>query len=453
MLANQLAVAGVDHVMTIDLHASQMQGFFQCPVDNLVAEPILARWIKRNIENWRDAVVVSKNAGGTKRVVSLADALKLNFGIVMTDARRRRFPGGGSLADSSIFERLGESALDPQINDLDVESLTLVERQATNITAPEPRRTTEQSDHARPVNGRPQMWARDNSNASPPLTAIPPSTERRMASNNAIRNGSALNGNRQSTTNHGPTSDSSSPSVSAARLSRVQTLTNTSHPSSNANEEEYTDEPARDVTTGRLVHGHIVEDNYPSPSFSARSGYSQGNRNRGSSDDDESVNGHMMNSFMSATSSKANLDHALGGSGDAADSDEGEEENLKDPEIETTVTLVGNVKDKSVFIVDDMIDKSTSWIAAAETVVKRGGATKVYCMATHGLFGGNCLAEFEECDCIEQVIVTNTFPISDEKRRQTSKLATLDVSNLLAEAIRRNHHGESTSRLFQHFDD
>lgn len=103
MIANLLNVAGVDHVITIDLHASQMQGFFKCPVDNLIAEPLLARWIRVNVPNWRDAVVVSKNPGGTKRVTSLADALKLSFGIVTTDRRRA---GPAMNADSPMFAQL-----------------------------------------------------------------------------------------------------------------------------------------------------------------------------------------------------------------------------------------------------------------------------------------------------------------------------------------------------------
>lgn len=105
MLANLLKVAGVNHVITIDLHASQMQGFFQCPVDNLVAEPTIAKWIKQNVSNWKKGVVVSKNPGGTKRVTSLADALKLSFGIVTTD-RRRINPGDYSVAGSVVFDRL-----------------------------------------------------------------------------------------------------------------------------------------------------------------------------------------------------------------------------------------------------------------------------------------------------------------------------------------------------------
>ena len=86
MLANLLTVAGVRHVITVDLHASQMQGFFKCPVDNLHAEPLIARWIRHNVSNWKEAVVVSKNAGGTKRVTSLADT-----GMFCAQSRDPRF--------------------------------------------------------------------------------------------------------------------------------------------------------------------------------------------------------------------------------------------------------------------------------------------------------------------------------------------------------------------------
>lgn len=55
----------------MDLHASQMQGFFQRPVDNLYAEPTIAKWITQNVPNWQNGVVVSKNAGGAKRYVQI----------------------------------------------------------------------------------------------------------------------------------------------------------------------------------------------------------------------------------------------------------------------------------------------------------------------------------------------------------------------------------------------
>jgi ribose-phosphate pyrophosphokinase len=180
--------------------------------------------------------------------------------------------------------------------------------------------------------------------------------------------------------------------------------------------------------------------------------------NRGTSDaDDDQIPEHMMSSIVSTASSVRHREtdhvHALGGTIDAAASSDDEEEDLRNPELETMVTLVGNVKDRPVFLVDDMIDKPGSWIAAAETVVKRGGATKVYCMATHGLFGGSCLEEMVACECIDKIIVTNAFPIPEEKVAAAgSKLAVIGVENLLAEAIRRNHHGESISQLFMHYD-
>jgi ribose-phosphate pyrophosphokinase len=179
-------------------------------------------------------------------------------------------------------------------------------------------------------------------------------------------------------------------------------------------------------------------------------------RNRPPSDGNDDIPDHMMSSFVSTASSlhkNRDSEHALGGTADAAASSEEEEEDLKNPDLETMVTLVGNVKDRPAFIVDDMIDKSASWIAAAETVVKRGGATAVYCMATHGLFGGDCLEEMYNCDCIDRIVVTNSFPIPALKIAQAKeKLVVLGVDTLLAEAIRRNHHGESMSQLYMHYD-
>lgn len=204
------------------------------------------------------------------------------------------------------------------------------------------------------------------------------------------------------------------------------------------------------------MQGHIVDEDHPSPAMSAVSHSTW--RNRAPSDgENDDIPDRMMSSFMSTTSSVKNRDtehsHALGGTIDAAASSDEEEEDLKNPELETMVTLVGNVKDRPVFLVDDMIDKSASWIAAAETVVKRGGATKVYCMATHGLFGGDCLEEMNNCGCIDTIVVTNSFPIPEYKQAQArDKLVIIGVDNLLAEAIRRNHHGESISQLFMHYD-
>jgi len=88
LVANMLSVAGADHIMTLDLHASQIQGFFDIPVDNLYAEPSVAKWIVDNIPNWKEAMVVSPDAGGAKRVAALADRLNIDFALIHKERKK-----------------------------------------------------------------------------------------------------------------------------------------------------------------------------------------------------------------------------------------------------------------------------------------------------------------------------------------------------------------------------
>jgi len=67
LIANMLTVAGANHVITMDLHASQIQGFFNVPVDNLYAEPSTLKYIVENIPDYQNGVIVSPDAGGAKR--------------------------------------------------------------------------------------------------------------------------------------------------------------------------------------------------------------------------------------------------------------------------------------------------------------------------------------------------------------------------------------------------
>ncbi|CAI2171968.1 5661_t:CDS:2 [Funneliformis geosporum] len=236
VVANLLSVAGVDHIITMDLHASQMQGFFNKPVDNLYAEPSIAKWIQDSVPEYINGVVVSKNAGGAKRVTSLADRLKIDFALIHTDCTRAN---------------LITSIVDEKLNDENDEEVTL--------------------------------------------------------------------------------------------------------------------------------------------------------------------------------------------SKDALSVDE---------ETSSTITLVGDVAGKVVFIVDDMVDKSGSFIAAAEHLMKKCNAKRVYVIATHGILSGDSIKEIERCKSIHQLVITNTFPIPHEKRCQSTKIVIIDVSATLAEAIRRTHNGESISYLF-----
>ncbi|KAH9412890.1 Ribose-phosphate pyrophosphokinase 2 [Dermatophagoides pteronyssinus] len=88
LVANMLSVAGADHIITMDLHASQIQGFFDIPVDNLYAEPAVLKWIKENIPEWKSCVIVSPDAGGAKRVTSIADRLNVDFALIHKERKR-----------------------------------------------------------------------------------------------------------------------------------------------------------------------------------------------------------------------------------------------------------------------------------------------------------------------------------------------------------------------------
>ena len=82
LVADMLSTAGADHIITMDLHASQIQGFFDIPVDNLCAEPAVLKWIKEHISDWRSCTIVSPDAGGVKRATSIADRLNVDFALI-----------------------------------------------------------------------------------------------------------------------------------------------------------------------------------------------------------------------------------------------------------------------------------------------------------------------------------------------------------------------------------
>lgn len=284
MLANLLIMAGADHVVSMDLHASQMQGFFTKPVDNLYGAPTLARWIRHNIPDWENAVVVSKNPGGTKRVTALADSLKINFAMIHTDRRRT--------LDKFLKTKLLKTAADSQTN------------------------------------------------------------------NNIVS----------------------------------------------------------EMQTARVVKGHVVDDDYP-----------------------DSV------AAETAPPLLADSD-VLGGTFDVTNSDD--EDEPTSIAQEKLITLVGDVHDKVAIILDDMIDKPNSFIAAAEHLRLNCGAKAVYVVGTHGVFSDQCLEELNASKFIDNIVVTNTYPIEEKRRLANEKLVVIDVSPIFAECIRRDHFGESISVLF-----
>ena len=85
LVANLITKSGADRVLTIDLHAGQIQGFFDIPVDNLYAAPILLEDIKKNYDLDR-TVIISPDVGGVVRARYIAN--RLNIGLAIVDKRR-----------------------------------------------------------------------------------------------------------------------------------------------------------------------------------------------------------------------------------------------------------------------------------------------------------------------------------------------------------------------------
>ena len=114
------------------------------------------------------------------------------------------------------------------------------------------------------------------------------------------------------------------------------------------------------------------------------------------------------------------------------------------PNVAVFMYLIGDVKDKDVVVIDDMIDTAGTLIQAVEAV-KREGARRVLACAVHGVLSGPAIKRIES-SALEEVIITNSVPLTPDKANP--KIHVLSVAPLLAEAIRRIHDEESVSTLF-----
>ena len=89
LVANMIVAAGADRVLTMDLHASQIQGFFDIPVDNLLGNPIFTQYFHQRYEGHEDeTIVVSPDVGSVARARAFAQ--KLGMGLAIVDKRRQK---------------------------------------------------------------------------------------------------------------------------------------------------------------------------------------------------------------------------------------------------------------------------------------------------------------------------------------------------------------------------
>lgn len=110
------------------------------------------------------------------------------------------------------------------------------------------------------------------------------------------------------------------------------------------------------------------------------------------------------------------------------------------------MNVIGDVKGKDCIIIDDMIDTAGTLVQAAKAL-KINGARRIYAAATHPVFSDPAVKRISECEELEQVIVTDTIPLS-EAGRKVSKIKVVSTADILAKAVHRTFNHDSVSSLF-----
>jgi len=108
------------------------------------------------------------------------------------------------------------------------------------------------------------------------------------------------------------------------------------------------------------------------------------------------------------------------------------------------MNILGEVEEKNVIIVDDLVATAGSLVEAANAL-KKAGAKDIYATVTHPVLSGPAIKRIEDSP-IKKLLVTNTIPVEDGKKHK--KIKVLSIAPLLADAIKRIHNEESVSCLF-----
>lgn len=115
------------------------------------------------------------------------------------------------------------------------------------------------------------------------------------------------------------------------------------------------------------------------------------------------------------------------------------------PNVAEAMNIIGEVENKTVVILDDMVDTAGTITQAAGALHKRG-ARKIYACCTHPILSGPAIERIEKSP-LDQIVVTNTVPLN-EGARKCSKIIVLSVAELLGESIKRSFNSDSVSNLF-----
>ncbi len=122
-----------------------------------------------------------------------------------------------------------------------------------------------------------------------------------------------------------------------------------------------------------------------------------------------------------------------------------EKRRMGNDDLTEMLNVIGDVENKVALTMDDEIDTAGSLVNTVDSLLERG-AREVYACCTHPIFTGSAVQRIASCP-VKEVVVTNTVPVSDEKK--LDKITILSIASLLGEAINRIHTGQSVGALFE----
>ena len=115
------------------------------------------------------------------------------------------------------------------------------------------------------------------------------------------------------------------------------------------------------------------------------------------------------------------------------------------PESTEAVHILGDIEDKNVILVDDLVSTGSSLIEAVEILAKRG-AKEIRAAITHGVLCGSAIERIDKCRFLKELLISDSIPLDDSKKHP--RIRVLSIAGLMAEAIKRIHNEESVSSLF-----
>jgi len=115
------------------------------------------------------------------------------------------------------------------------------------------------------------------------------------------------------------------------------------------------------------------------------------------------------------------------------------------PNVSEVMNIIGDIKDKHVILVDDMVDTAGTLCNGAKALIERGGAKSITACATHGVLSGPAIERLQN-SVIDKLVLLDTIPVEGEKA--IDKIEVLSVAPLFAEAIHRIYDENAISDLF-----